>query len=147
MRHRREQRQTQNCKQREKAGRSNQLLNNMHNCIIRFHFDCAKSHVHPQNICACRTMHSPPARATIAACGCNKSGGRQLTPTPKSDRQRELGGVAKSTGERALQHSTLLYLPLLVPPFPLSSGARHLLGGGTSFLLYQVASLYYASTS
>ena len=111
MRHRGEQRRTQNCKQREKAGRSNQLLNNVHNCIICFHLDCAKFHVHPQNICACRTMHSPPARATIAACGCNKSGGRQLTPTPKSDRQRELGGVAKSTGERALQHFHSSYLP------------------------------------
>jgi hypothetical protein len=34
-------------------------------------------------------------------------------------------GVAKSTGERALQHN-FFYKPPLVPPFPLSAGDHHL---------------------
>ena len=75
------------------------------------HVNCAVSHAHAQNVCACRTMNAPRPRATMAACGCNKSGGRHITPAPKSDRQRGLGGVAKSTGERALQHFHSSYLP------------------------------------
>jgi len=75
------------------------------------HVNCAIPHAHSHNVCACRTMQPPRPGATIVACGCNKSGGRHITPAPKSDRQRGLGGVAKSTGERALQHFHSSHLP------------------------------------
>jgi hypothetical protein len=74
------------------------------------HVNCAVSHAHCQNVCACRTMRSPQPHATIAACGCNNLGADTLHLLQRAT-SRKLGGVAKSTGERALQHFHSSYLP------------------------------------
>jgi len=100
--------------------------------------NCANGHERPQNVCAIRTMRPPPPRVTIAACGCKKSGGRHYytyskerptssSPGPSSGgRGSELGGVAKSTGERALQHTPLLSYLLWFLLFLYLQEARHL---------------------
>src|SRR3954451_10020778 len=90
------------------------------------HVNCAVSNAHNSNVCACRTMKTPPHRATMAACGCNNLGADTLHLLQRAPGNGGSAELQSQLGSGLCSISTLHTYLLLVPPFPLSSGARHL---------------------
>jgi hypothetical protein len=100
--------------------------NKLHTCEINLDVNCAIPNDHPEKVCACRTMKPLPPPATLAVCGCTNLGAdiRHLL-------QRETGNgdsaeLQSQLGSGLCSISTVFLTSFLVPPFPLSLGARHL---------------------
>lgn len=134
---------TQNRRQRGSNGRGKDAERSNHST------NCTTPQIHSRGIALSivQTMRvTPEMFVHLAQCalarpmlysrhaGVTNLGADKITLAPKSDRQRGLGGVAKSTGERALQHTPLI-LTSFGSSFSSTSGARRLPKGGGSYLL------------